>query len=95
MSQYYRGFYEATAARHFQDAMDAVADASLALVDRGHNSNTIAQYEQAENEWKAAYDEVHKRLDDIAGQRDDYYNAIKVFQAVLKNYYQRGITTKD
>ena len=84
MSQYDRGYYEATAARHFQDAMDAAADVSLALVNRQHASNSVSMADY--NSLKKRAIHLQKCFDEVVAQRDESDEAIRVYRAVLSHY---------
>lgn len=95
MSQYDRGYYEATAARDFQEVMNAAADISRGWVESGNDRKVITQCNQALIEWKDVYDEVRKRLDEFAGQQGSYYSAIKIYRPALQSYYQSRIFTRE
>lgn len=77
MSQYDRGFYEATAARNFQDAMDAAADASLALVNRQHAGEYVSM---------ADYMVLQKQFNSVVAQREEIFDSVRVYRAVLSHY---------
>lgn len=91
MSQYDRGYYEAMAARNFQDAMDAAADASLALVNRQHANDyvSMADYMALKKnyiEQRKQFDILLKDRDGVVAQRDNAYESIDVHRAVLTHY---------
>jgi len=84
MSQYDQGYYAAVAARNFEDAMNAAADASLALVNRQHASNTVSMADYMDLRKRAIH--LQKCFDEVVAQRDSSQEAMKVHRAVLTRY---------
>lgn len=87
MSQYDRGYYEAMAARNFQDAMDAAADASLALVNRQHAGDYVSMADYMA--LRKQFNILLKDRDEVVAQRDSSQEAVRVYRAVL-GHYVRG-----
>ena len=85
--QYDRGYYEAQAARNFQDTLDAAADASVAFAERtstrrGEEMVPWSQYMELYRTLKAIAadaDAIGAQRDEITAQRDLYMDTIRHF----------------
>ncbi len=84
MSQYDQGYYAAVASRNFEDAMNAAADASLALVNRQHAGDYVSAADY--NALKKRAIHLQKCFDEVVAQRDESDEAIRVYRAVLSHY---------
>lgn len=84
MSQYDQGYHAAVASRNFEDAMNAAADASLALVNRQHASNTVSMADY--NALRKDFYALKKHFDGVVAQRDSSHESVLVYRAVLGHY---------